>query len=126
MRLSHFENFHTKKIIHIIINKYLVDGNHYTTYEDNLHGDSFCVELKFISISKDLTIKIENILEKYQININQYLDGNYIKNLFQNNLTEISDMAYKVKSGFNENEVKLIPKNHKKTGIFEKFFQLFS
>ena len=38
----------------------------------------------------------------------------------------ISNMAYKVKTGFNINEVKLIPKNYKKTGIFEKFFQLFS
>ncbi len=120
------ENFQSERIMHIILNKFFVNGNNYSSFEDNLNGDFFCVELKFISISKDLTTQIENILEKYQININEYIDGFYIKNLFQNNFMSISNMAYKVKTGFNINEVKLIPKNYKKTGIFEKFFQLFS
>ena len=72
------------------------------------------------------------IINNYFVNGKNYptyqenLDGKYIKTLFQNNFTIISDIAYKVKSGFNENEVKLIPKNYKKNGIFEKFFQLFS
>ena len=35
-------------------------------------------------------------------------------------------MIYKIQAGINDNEVKLIPKNVKKDGFFEKFFQLFS
>ena len=35
-------------------------------------------------------------------------------------------MVYKIKDGFNDNEVKLVPKNTKKASFFEKFFQLFS
>ena len=35
-------------------------------------------------------------------------------------------MAYKILNGCNENEVMVIPKNTKKIGFFEKFFQLFS
>ena len=120
------ENFQSEKIMHIIINKYFVNGKNYHTYQESLHGDSFCVELKFISIPMNLTAQIESIFQKYHININEYLDRKYIKILFKNNFTIISDIAYKVKSGFNENEVKIIPKNNKKNGIFEKFFQLFS
>ena len=120
------ENFQSEKIMHIIINKYLVNGKNYSSYQESLHGDSFCLELKFISIPKNLTTQIESMFQKYHININEYLDGKYIKTLSQNNFTIISDLAYKVKIGFNENEVKLIPKNYKKNGIFEKFFQLFS
>ena len=120
------ENFQSEKIMHIIINNYFVNGKNYPTYQENLRGDFFCIELKFISIPINLTAQIESIFQKYHININEYLDGKYIKTLFQNNFTIISDIAYKVKSGFNENEVKLIPKNYKKNGIFEKFFQLFS
>ncbi len=120
------ENFQSEKIMHIIINKYLVNGKNYSSYQESLHGDSFCLELKFISIPKNLTTQIESMFQKYHININEYLDGKYIKTLSQNNFTIISDLAYKVKIGFNENEVKLIPKNYKKKGIFEKFFQLFS
>ena len=120
------QNFQSEKIMHIIINKYLVNGKNYSSYQESLHGDSFCVELKFISIPLNLTSQIESMFQKYHININEYLDGKYIKTLFQNNFTIISDIAYKVKSGFNENEVKLTPKNYETKGIFEKFFQLFS
>ena len=35
-------------------------------------------------------------------------------------------MAHNIINGINENEVKVVPKNTKKTGFFEKFFQLFS
>ena len=35
-------------------------------------------------------------------------------------------MANRIQNGANENEIKLIPKNVGKIGIFEKFFQLFS
>ena len=34
--------------------------------------------------------------------------------------------AFKIKNGYNQNEIALIPKSLKKTGFFEKFFQLFS
>ena len=65
-----------------------------------MNGDSFCVELKFISIPTNLTAQIESMFQKYHININEYLDGKYIKTLSQNNFTIISDLAYKVKSGY--------------------------
>ena len=39
---------------------------------------------------------------------------------------ELSQMAYKSQQGYNANEVSIIPKNVKKAGFFEKFFQLFS
>ena len=120
---DHFQN---EKIMHILIRKFVVDGKNYFTFRNNLNADFFCVELEFISISTNLTLQIENMLQKYHINIDEYLDFNYIKNLYQNNFTIISDLAHKVKNGSNENEVKLIPKNIKKSGIFEKFFQLFS
>ena len=49
----------------------------------------------------------------------------YIKKYFKNEKMELSEMAYRIQNGANENEVKLIL-NLAKIGIFEKFFQLFS
>ncbi len=120
------ENFQNEKIIHMLLNKYMINKKNYPSYKDHLVGDTFCAELKFISISKDLVSQINNILEKYQIRTSHYLDESYIRNLFHNNFTNISDVAYKVKRGFNPNEVRLTPRNYKKKGFFEKFFQLFS
>ncbi len=35
-------------------------------------------------------------------------------------------MIFKIKHGYNANEVLLVPKNDENKGFFEKFFQLFS
>ena len=50
----------------------------------------------------------------------------YIENYFEDDLSELSEMIYRIKSGQNQNEVDLVPKNIEKKGFFEKFFQLFS
>ena len=120
------ENFQSDKIIHILLNRYMIGKKNYSSYEDDLIGESFCIELKFISISKDLVTLISNILEKYQIKTSHFLDEIYIRNLFHSNFTNISYAAYKVKRGFNPNEVRLTQRNSKNKGFFEKFFQIFS
>ena len=120
------ENYQHSKILHITINRYLIDGISFSSFDDNLKGDHFCLELNIKSISLNSIREIEKILEKYQIKVNQYLDATYIRNFFKKENIEFSEMCYKIQKGFNFNEVKLIPKYSKKKGFFEKFFQLFS
>ena len=120
------ENYQNEKIMHIIINKFLINDNHYKTYEENMIGDHLCLEINFISISKDLVLEIEKILEKFQIRINKYLDKKYITNFFDKKELELSNIAHQIETGINPNEVNLVPKTSNKTGFFEKFFQLFS
>jgi hypothetical protein len=52
------------------------------------------------------------------------VDGNYVKNFFNNDI-EISKMTFDILNGCNENEVMVVQKNTKKSGFFEKFFNLF-
>jgi hypothetical protein len=120
------ENYYTQHIMHLIINNYYINGKKYSLLTNFLDIDNLCLEVKFTSISNDLIIIFEKILEKYQIKINQYMDGNYISNLCDVENYEISEMANKVRNGYNQNEVILIPKDIKNKGFFEKFFQLFS
>ena len=119
------ENYQNEKIMHMIINKYLINGKSYSLLEDNLKSDNLALELQFKSVSNNFIKDIDNILQKYQIKIVKSLDGSYVKNLFNNDL-ELSEMCHKILSGYNENEVRFIPKISKKLGFFEKFFQLFS
>jgi len=119
------ENYQNEKIMHMIINKYLINGKSYSLLEDDLKSDNLALELQFKSISKNFINDIDNILQKYQIKVVKSLDGSYVKNLFNNDL-ELSEMCHKIMSGYNENEVRFIPKTSKKLGFFEKFFQLFS
>ena len=120
------ENYHNSKIMHILICRYLVNGNYHSSYNDKFKGDYLCIEFQFKYISNNFIFNIDKILEKYQIKITGFMDGKYIKNNFSDNNIDFAEMVYKIQNGFNENEVRLIPKNYKNMGFFEKFFQLFS
>ncbi len=120
------ETYQEQIIMHMIISNYLINGKNYFSFVDNLRSDYLCLEVKFMSISNHTALAFDKILEKYQIKIKQYLNANYIKNFIKEEEIEITEMAFKLKNGFNENEVILVPKNTENKGFFEKFFQLFS
>ena len=88
--------------------------------------DYLILEVNFISIPNNLTFYFDKILENYQIKIRRYMSGNYIKNYFDEDETDLSMMANKLNNGLNINEVQLVSKNIENKGFFEKFFQLFS
>ena len=120
------ENYHDQKILHIIVNNYSIDDKNYSYFLEDLQGDQLSLELQFIYISNSFSLLFEKVLERFQIRILQYLDGYYIKNFFNDDNIHLTEMISKIKDGFNENEIKLVPKNMKKLGFFERFFQLFS
>ena len=120
------ENYNQYKLIHMIIDKYIIDGVSYSSLQDQISNDEICLEIKLISISNLIILEIENILKKYQIQVNNYLEKRYVKYFFLDKQLDISQMAHKLKNGVNNNEVRITSKSSKKLGFFEKFFQLFS
>ena len=120
------ENYQEQTIMHMIVCNYIVNGQKYPSFKSNLISDNLCLEVKFVSISNELVILLDKVLEKYQIKISQYMCGNYIKNFIEKDNNEISLVAYKLRNGYNDDEVNLVPKNSENKGFFEKFFQLFS
>jgi len=120
------ENYQEQTIMHMIVCNYIVNGQKYPSFKSNLISDNLCLEVKFVSISNELVILLDKVLEKYQIKISQYMCGNYIKNFIEKENNEISLVAYKLRNGYNDDEVNLVPKNSENKGFFEKFFQLFS
>ncbi len=119
------QNYANYEIMHMIINKFLVNGNRYLSFDENIKCDDIALEIQFISISNNIVYDLNKILNGYQIKIIKYLDGSYVKNNF-NDYKEISEMSHKILRGYNKNEVSFVPKNTKKLAFFEKFFQLFS
>ena len=120
------ENYNQYKVIHMIIDKYIIDGVSYSSLQDQISNDEICLEIKLISIPNLLILEIENILKKYQIQVNNFLDKGYVKDFFIDKQLDISLMAHKLKNGENDKEVRITSKFTKKLGFFEKFFQLFS
>ena len=120
------ENYNQYKLMHMIIDKYIIDGTSYSTLQDKISNDEICLEIKLISLSNLIILEIEKILKKYQIQVNNFLDKGYVKDFFIDKQLDISQMAHKLKNGMNDKEVRITYKYPKKLGFFEKFFQLFS
>ena len=120
------ENYQNNKIIHFILSRYIIDGVNYSSYDQEIDGEDMCIEVTFISISSTLIKEISNVLEEYQIKIDRLFDKKYIKNLFEEENLDLSLIGFKIQSGYNQNEITLVPKSKKMRGFFEKFFQLFS
>ena len=93
---------------------------------DNDNDNYLYLEVNFITISNNITLIFDKILENYQIKVQKYMSGSYIKSFLNDNETKLSVMAKKLNDGFNRNEVKFDRKNIQNKGFFEKFFQLFS
>ena len=112
------ENYEDQVIMHMII----VNDND----NDNDNDNYLYLEVNFITISNNITLIFDKILENYQIKVQKYMSGSYIKSFLNDNETKLSVMAKKLNDGFNRNEVKFDRKNIQNKGFFEKFFQLFS
>ena len=120
------ENYQDQVIMHMLINN--SDENSIKNLSEDLDTNEkyLYLSVRFISISNSLTSVFEKLLEKHQIQVNQYMSGEYIQHFFGKDVDELSMMASKLKNGFNKNEIRLISKNIENKGFFEKFFQLFS
>ena len=119
------ENYPKHEIMHMIINKYIINDKSYLSFEENLNGSKLALEIQFKSISDNIIYDLNRILQNYQIKIVKYIDGSYVKNFFGKEV-ELAEMSHRIIKGYNENEVTFVQKNPKKLPFFEKFFQLFS
>ena len=120
------KNYQDQTIMHMCIINYIIDGKRYSSFDTKLINDYFCVEVSFIAIDNKLVFALDNVLEKYQIKIKQYMCGNYINNFIGDTGDEISIIANNLRNGLNINEITIVPKHKENKGFFEKFFQLFS
>ena len=114
--------------MHFVVNRCLIDGINYTSFDKEIGGEEMIIEVNFISISNNLVKEISNVLEKYQIKIDRLFEKKRIKNFFKGEHLDLSLIAFKIQSGHNKNEIILVPKSLKKSlkkrGFFEKYFKL--
>jgi len=116
----------SKKIIHILIDSYLIDNVHYTELPLNQKCKNFSLDISFICLPDELIKNIEKTLKRFQISVNKILSASYIYKFVDDRDINFFDMTSKIICGHNKNEVKLVNKISKNKGFFEKFFDLFN
>ena len=120
------ENYKDQTIMHIFLNNQLVYDDNETLLIENEDTNYQYLEVSFITLSNHLIVNLSRILQKYQIKISNYIDGNYVKNFFKDEEIELSLASHKLINGCNDNEVVIVPKSSENKGFFERFFYLFS
>ena len=119
-------NLQNEKVIHFLIEKYVIDNKLYTTLPENIICNIFSLDTEFICLSKNLIENIEKTLKKYHISLIQILSASYVEKFKDNTDSTIFTTASRIISGHNSNEVLLIGKIKKKQGFFERFFNYFN
>ncbi len=116
-----------KRIIHLIIRNYKIDSQNYESLPKDTSYKSFSVDLEFICLSNEIIKKLERILNKYEISLDQIVNASYVSEFLTNEENDnIFLMTKKILRVYNSNEVSLVNKSTKNQGFFEKFFNFFN
>ena len=119
-------NLQNKKIIHFLIEKYVIDNKFYSSLPENVKCNIFSLDTEFICLSKNLIENTEKILKKYHISLKQILSASYLEKLKNSTDNTNFTTASRIISGHNSNEVLLSGKITKKQRFFERFFNFFN
>ena len=114
------------KILHIIIENYIIDGNKIHEIPLQINCKNLIIEAKFICVKKNLADFFYRIFINYQIKLNSVICGNYALSLNEIDKSNLIEGGLKVVNGENMKEVYILPKKPAKLGFFEKMFHLFS
>ena len=114
------------KILHIIVEKYILDDSKYDLLQLDKTCNKFSIDIKFICFPKNFVKNFENLFSKQQIYINQFVCLNYINSFsFEDKNKNICQKGKEIVEGLNKQEVVSIPRVPKKRGFFEKLFHFF-
>jgi hypothetical protein len=114
------------EIIHMKINKYIIDKTDYSFLPDNLNCNNLSIEVRFICLPKILIQNFKKILNNYEISISKILSYKYLCSFKTSENDDIFNVAENILNGLNQNEVFLINKSIQNKGFFEKFFNFFN
>ena len=124
---QYFVNYENRlSIIHIIINKYIIDDRIYNNMPRNIKFKKVILEIELICLDKNLITKVCNLFKECKIEINKMVSFEYAKNFLDNEDDKTMCIsAKKVLSGVNKSEIKIQEINQSKNTIFDRIFNFF-
>ena len=112
-------------LIHMIINKYIVDGNKFSFMPKDVTNKKIFLEIKFIFLHNRIILDLKKIFSKYQISVNKILSNAYLERLNYQDENNIFKLANYSIDELHENEIYINKKLLKNLGFFERFFNFF-
>ena len=113
-------------ILHILVDKYIVDGKEYLEFPENLKYEEFIIELSFITVQNSIIKTLNRVLKDCNIEVKKIISYQYSKRFADKRDTSPSIAGKKVIEGINSSEVITYKVRAKRRGLFEKMFNFFS
>ena len=112
-------------ILHILVDKYIVDGKEYLEFPENINYKEFIIEVSFITAKNSIVETFNKIFKECNIEVKKFISYQYSSRFA--NKTDLSPCvaAKKIVDGINPSEVTIHSQYTKKRGLFEKLFNFF-
>ena len=113
-------------ILHILVDKYIIDGKKYFEFPENLDCKEIIIDLSFITVHNSTVKTLNKILQDCNIEVKKFISYHYSSKFADNNDSSPCIAAKKVNEGINPLEVKIHNIKAKRQGLFEKMFNFFN
>ena len=118
--------YNDEKIIHIIVNKLIFDGEKKNLLPVKENFQNLIIEVKFQCLKEQFVNNIKKSLSNYQIAVEKIFLADRLNKNIQNQEENIFEAADKILSEEDSDEVLIVKKKKLNNGFFERFFNFFN
>ena len=113
-------------ILHLLVDKYIVDGEEYLEFPDNVSYKELIVQVSFITVQNSTVKTLNKIFKNCNIEVKKIISHQYSSGFAERKDTSPCIAGKKVVDGINPSEVIMYNLYSKKQGFFEKMFNFLS
>ena len=113
-------------ILHLLVDKYIVDGEEYLQFPENVNFKEFVIEVSFITVLKSTVKTLNKIFKDCNIEVKKIISYQYSSRFAEKNDIGPCVAGKKVIDGINPSEVIMRNLQTRKQGLFEKMFNILS
>jgi len=113
-------------ILHLLVDKYIVDGEEYLEFPENRSYKEFIIEISFITVQNSIVKTLNKIFKDCNIEVKKIISHQYSSSFAEKSDISPCIAGKKVIDGINPLEVMTHNLYTKKQGLFEKMFNFFS
>ena len=113
-------------ILHLLVDKYIVDGEEYLEFPENRSYKEFIIEISFITVQNSTVKTLNKIFKDCNIEVKKIISHQYSSSFAEKSDISPCIAGKKVINGINPLEVMTHNLYTKKQGLFEKMFNFFS
>ena len=112
-------------ILHLLVDKYIVDGEEYLEFPENRSYKEFIIEISFITVQNSTVKTLNKIFKDCNIEVKKIISHQYSSSFAEKSDISPCIAGKKVIDGINPLEVMTHNLYTKKQGLFEKMFNFF-